>query len=247
MLVGVYAVGPVPGRPAVVGFAQAHIGVEEMVLVLGIDPQAPEPPFVAAVATGMAPGRERVTTVVGHVEALVQAVLGAADHVDPLGVARGDRHTDPAEAGVTGEARTGLVGGGGAGHVLQTCPVGAAVLGAEEAGADSAVDPGAVVAVVIPQRGEDPVVVRRIDRQVDAAGRVVGGGQDEVPSAAAVQPVDPALTRRARRGCPRPPRRPARGPSDRRRSCRSLRCRSARPTSSAFRRRPTCRRRCRRR
>ena len=137
--------------------------------------------------------------------------------------------------------------GGDAGDVLQPRPGVTAVVGAEQAGADSAVHPRAVVAVVVPQRGVDAGGIGRVDGKVDSAGRVVRCRQDELPVlAGAGEPVDAALAGRTGQVAGRGRRTPAAGRPGRRRSCRSSRCRPVPTAANALRRRSTCRRRCRR-
>ena len=171
-----------------------------MVLVLRIDPDAAEPPLVTTRRSRSATPGKGVPAVVGHVETLVRPVRRAEHHVHPVVVRRRDADADAPEARVTGQPRTGLVVvRHRADDVLQPLPAVAAVVGAEQSGADAAVGAGAVVALVVPQRGEDTVVVGRVDRQVDPAGRVVGRRQDQLPVlAAVVDPVDPPLRHRGR-------------------------------------------------
>ena len=186
----------VPGRAAVVRLPQAHVGVEEVVLV------RPGRPTAGRTTTGSRPTRrarppahERVAAVVGDEEALVGAVRRAGDDVDAVRVARRDRDADAAEARVAREpgARR-VVGARQADDVLEPRPGVAAVVGPEQARADAAVHARAVVALVVPQRRVHAVGVRRVDRHVDAAGRVVRRREHQLPVLAAVgDPVDAAL------------------------------------------------------
>ena len=127
-----------PREPAVGGAAQAHVGVEDVVLVLRVDPDLAEPPLEAAVGrVRAAADAQRVAAVVGVVEALVRAGRAAGDDVDAVRVARRDGDADAAEARVRLQAGLRLVvGRQRVDDVLQPLPRVAAVLGAEEAGAD---------------------------------------------------------------------------------------------------------------
>ena len=117
-----------------------------------------------------------------------------------FGLRRRDRHADAAEARVLREARLGLViGRERVDDVLQALPRVAAVLGAEQARADAAVDARAVVALVIPQRRVDDLRVDGVDRDVDRAGHRRRRGEHELPGlAAVVGAVEAALGDRAR-------------------------------------------------
>ena len=141
--------------------------------------------------------------------------------------------------------------------VCEARPGGAAVGRAVEARADAAVGAGAVVAMVIPERGVDPVRVRRVERDVEPRRSCqFGGASTSCQVCAAVgRAVDAALamTRRSSRYAPRP-RDPVRvrrvddDPADRgavaagRRSCqacaavgRTCRCSTARQSPAARR------------
>ena len=110
--------------PPLVDARSAHVGVEDVVLVVRVDPDAAEPPLEAAVgvraarrerALGGAAGRApRVAAVVGVVEALVRAVRAAEDDVDAVRVARRDGDADAAEARVLRQAGLRLVVGSAA-------------------------------------------------------------------------------------------------------------------------------------
>ena len=196
VLVGVDAARVRPGLPGIERLAEADVAAEEVVLVRGVDPDAAEPPLVAARSARATAGDERVATVVRDVEALVRAVRAAEDDVDAVGIGRRNRDADPAEAGVTFQAGAGhVVAVHGPDHVLEPRPGVASVVRAVETGADPAVHAGAVVALVVPEGRENPVVVRRVDRQVDSAGGRVRRRQDELPVLAPVRDaVDAALT-----------------------------------------------------
>ena len=186
-MVGVRAARVVPRHAAVVGLAQADVGIEDMLLVGRIDPQAAEPPLVAGVRVRAAADVQRVAVVVGVEEALVRPVRGARDDVDALRVTRRDRDADAAEVRVRGQARLlEVVGRQRIDDVLEPLPCRAAVVGAEQAGADPAVGARAVVALVIPQRGVDAVVVGRVDGDVDRAGRRVRRCEHLLPGRAGV-------------------------------------------------------------
>ena len=195
--------------PPSVDAAQAHVGVEDVVLVLRVDPDLAEPPLEAAVGrVRAAADAQRVAAVVGVVEALVRAGRAARDDVDAVRVARRDGDADAAEARVRLQAGLRLViGRQRVDDVLQPLPRVAAVLGAEEAGADAAVDARAVRAPVVPQRGVDDVRVRRVDLEVDAAGVRRRRGDHALPGLAGVLgAVDAALRRPSGRCGPPPPR-----------------------------------------
>src|SRR6185437_1794207 len=90
VLVGVHAVDAGPGLPAVERLAQADVGHEDVVLVAGIGPDAAEPPLVLALVVGVPGGLERVASVVGNEEPLVESVGVTADDVNPVRVSRRD-------------------------------------------------------------------------------------------------------------------------------------------------------------
>ena len=196
VLVGVHAVDAGPGLPAVERLAQADIGDEDVVLVAGIDPDAAEPPLVLALVVGV-PGRlERVASVVGDEEPLVEPVGVPADDVDPVRVGRRDRDADPAEARVRGKPGLGaVIAGQRRGDVLQPGPGGPVVVGAVQARADAAVRPCRRITMVIPQRRVDPVGVGGVEGDVDAACGGVGRRQRELPGLAAVGGVVDAALR----------------------------------------------------
>ena len=164
-----------------------------------------------------------------------------------FGFARRDRDADAAEARVLLQAGLRrVVGRQRVDDVLQALPRVAAVLGAEQAGADAAVDARAVVALVIPQRRVDDLRVGGLIATSIAPVVAFGGASTSCqllpPSTRAVEAAlrdragDVPGGRREHR-CP--------GWSGRSRCARSTRCRAGPCWSSARRCRWTCR--CRRR
>ena len=201
MLIGVRAADRRPRPATVARRAQRDIRVKDVVLIQRIDPQATEPPLIATRdLIRPTADMEAVTAVIGEVKTLIRPVRGPRDDIDPVRIARRDRHPDPPQARILLQtALRAVIRRQRIHDVLQTLPRITAVPAAKQPGTDTTVDTRAVVALVVPHRRIHDPRIPRIDRDIDRARGRVQRREHQLPAPAtvhrAIQTTLPGRTR----------------------------------------------------